>query len=128
MVNDVNPDVVWVGLGLRKQERWVCGHKKRILAPAAIGVGAAFGFLAGKVKRAPQWVGNRGLEWLWRFAVESRRLWRRDMLDGPRFVFQVAMEMMGLRKHDYSALDRMEPEAATVIAGQASPSDASRRP
>ena len=123
-INDANPDVVWVGLGMPKQDRWVYEHKERLQAPVATGVGAAFGFLAGKVKRVPQWVGNLGIEWLWRFAMEPRKLWRRDLLDGPRFLFQVAMEMAGLKKYDYSALDRLRSDTMVAAAGQTSPHDA----
>ena len=113
MINDVNPDVVWVGLGMPKQDRWVYKHKTCLNTPVAIGVGAAFCFLAGKVKRVPAWVGDRGLEWLWRFAMEPKKLWRRDLLDGPRFIAQVAMEMAGLKKYYYSAIDRTKDKSAT---------------
>lgn len=111
MINDVNPDVVWVGLGMPKQDRWVYEHKKCLNTPVAVGVGAAFGFLVGKVKRVPAWVGDRGMEWLWRFAMEPKKLWRRDLLDGPRFVVQVAMEMARIKKFDYSTLDRVKNES-----------------
>lgn len=99
MINDARPDVVWVGLGLPKQEIWVHEHKGQLNAKAAIGVGAAFGFLAGKVKRCPDWLGNRGLEWIYRFVLEPRKLWRRDLIDGPRFLWHVGLELMGLRKY-----------------------------
>jgi N-acetylglucosaminyldiphosphoundecaprenol N-acetyl-beta-D-mannosaminyltransferase len=100
MINAARPDVVWVGLGLPKQDIWVHEHRDRLDARAAIGVGAAFGFLAGKVKRCPDWLGNRGLEWAYRFAMEPRKLWRRDLLDGPRFLWHVGLELAGLRKYD----------------------------
>ena len=100
MINDARPDVVWVGLGLPKQDRWVHAHLSRLKAPLAIGVGAAFAFHAGTVKRVPDWIGNHGLEWLWRFIQEPKKLWRRDLLEGPRFVGHVFLEMTGLRKYD----------------------------
>ncbi len=100
MINETQPDVLWVGLGLPKQDRWVFEHKDRLNVPIAIGVGAAFGFLSGKVKRVPEWIGNNGLEWIWRFIKEPKKLWRRDLLDGPRFVFHVILELTGLRKYE----------------------------
>jgi N-acetylglucosaminyldiphosphoundecaprenol N-acetyl-beta-D-mannosaminyltransferase len=100
MINDAKPDVLWVGLGLPKQDRWLHAHVDQLHVPVAMGVGAAFGFLSGKVKRVPDWIGNHGLEWLWRFIQEPKKLWRRDLLDGPRFVTHVLLEMSGLRKYD----------------------------
>jgi len=100
MINDAKPDVVWVGLGLPKQDRWVYEHKDRLKVPVAAGVGAAFLFLSGRVKRVPEWVGRNGLEWLWRFIQEPKKLWRRDLIEGPQFVWHVLMELAGIRKYD----------------------------
>ena len=99
-INEAAPDVLWVGLGMPKQDRWIYERLGRLKVPVAIGVGAAFQFLAGKVKRSPDWVGSAGLEWLWRLALEPRKLWRRDLLDGPRFIACVLMELAGLRKYE----------------------------
>lgn len=84
-INDSGADVLWVGLGLPKQERWIARHRHRLKVPVAVGVGAAFGFVAGTVPRAPEWIGRAGFEWAWRLAAEPKKLWRRDLLDGPRF-------------------------------------------
>ncbi len=75
-INASKPDVLWVGLGLLKQERWIEGHFERIKAPWMIAVGAAFDFHAGTVKRAPEFYRNIGLEWLYRLAFEPRMLVR----------------------------------------------------
>jgi len=93
MINESQADVLWVGLGLPKQERWIFEHRSRLNVPVAIGIGAAFKFLSGKVKRAPSWIGDHGLEWLWRFLHEPRKLWRRVLLDGPQFVYYVLLEI-----------------------------------
>lgn len=98
-INEARPDVLWVGLGLPKQEQWIYEHLAQLNVPVVLGVGAAFKFLAGTVKRAPAWVGDCGLEWLWRLAHEPRRLWRRVMIEGPQFVGHVALELSGLRKY-----------------------------
>ena len=92
--------MVWVGLGLPKQERWIYEHRDELDVPVVVGVGAAFKFLSGQVKRAPAWVGDRGLEWTWRFMQEPRRMWRRVLIDGPRFGCNVALELTGLKKYD----------------------------
>jgi len=99
MINDAKPDVLWVGLGMPKQDRWIYEHLDRLHMPLAIGVGAAFGFHSGKVTRVPEWIGRNGLEWVWRLACEPKKLWRRDILDGPRFIAHVLLEMTGLRKY-----------------------------
>jgi N-acetylglucosaminyldiphosphoundecaprenol N-acetyl-beta-D-mannosaminyltransferase len=76
-VDDARPDIVWVGLGSPKQERWMAAHRGALRAPVLIGVGAAFDLLSGRVRQAPRWVRRSGLEWLFRLALEPRRLWRR---------------------------------------------------
>jgi len=99
MINEAKPDVLWVGLGCPKQDIWIHEHKNQLNVPIAVGVGAAFSFFAGTVKRAPGWIEKSGFEWLWRFTQEPRKLWRRDFVDGPRFLFHVVLEMMRLRKY-----------------------------
>ena len=89
MINEANPDVLWVGLGLPKQETWIYNNLDQLQVPVAIGVGACFGFYSGKVKRVPAWIGNIGLEWLWRLFAEPKKLWRRALIEGPSFVWTV---------------------------------------
>ena len=100
MINESAADVVWVGLGLPKQERWMSEHKDELNVPVVVGVGAAFKFLSGKVNRAPNWIGDRGFEWLWRLLHEPRRVWRRVLWDGPRFAGHLALELSGLKKYE----------------------------
>lgn len=97
-INDAAPDVLWVGLGCPKQETWIFEHRDRLNVPVAVGIGAIFRFLGGTVERAPQWIGNLGLEWLWRLAKEPRKCWRRCVLDGPRFIASVSMELAAQRR------------------------------
>ena len=98
-INDARPDVLWVGLGAPRQDRWIHERLSRLRVPVAIGVGAAFAFIAGTVQRCPEWLGSMGLEWAHRFAKEPKKLWRRDLIDGPRFLFHLGMELAGLRKY-----------------------------
>jgi N-acetylglucosaminyldiphosphoundecaprenol N-acetyl-beta-D-mannosaminyltransferase len=76
-VNRAAPDLVWVGLGTGKQERWMAGHLGLIQAPLMIGVGVAFDYHSGRKPQAPLWMRRSGLEWLFRLAREPRRLGRR---------------------------------------------------
>jgi N-acetylglucosaminyldiphosphoundecaprenol N-acetyl-beta-D-mannosaminyltransferase len=98
-IHQAKPDVLWVAFGLPKQELWISEHLNRLDIPVAIAVGAAFGFLSGKVKRAPIWMGGAGLEWLWRLAHEPRKLWRRDFIEGPRFLAQAIRVCAQSRRH-----------------------------
>jgi N-acetylglucosaminyldiphosphoundecaprenol N-acetyl-beta-D-mannosaminyltransferase len=79
-------DVVWVGIGVPKQEKWMAAMRPRIEAPVLVGVGAAFDFHAGLIPQAPGWMQAHGLEWVFRLAQEPRRLWRRYLRYNPRFV------------------------------------------
>jgi len=95
-IRKARADVVWVGLGSPKQERWMAEHVGRVGAPVLIGVGAAFDFLSGRKRQAPRWVQRSGLEWLFRLIQEPRRLWPRYR-KYPRFIFLLAMECFRTR-------------------------------
>lgn len=87
-VNAAKADIVWVGLGAPKQERWMAAVVGQVEATAMIGVGAAFDFHAGTMRWAPRWVRRLGIEWAYRLACEPRRMWRRN-LDSPLFLLAV---------------------------------------
>jgi N-acetylglucosaminyldiphosphoundecaprenol N-acetyl-beta-D-mannosaminyltransferase len=91
-INRLKPDIVWVGLGTPKQERWMSDSRDDLEAPVLVGVGAAFDLLAGTLRQAPLWMQHGGLEWVFRLAMEPRRLWRRYLLNIPRFT-------VGLLRH-----------------------------
>ena len=88
--------VLFVGLGCPKQENWVIEHLGRVHA-VMFAVGAAFDFLAGTKPQAPRWMMRSGLEWTFRFAVEPRRLWRRYIINNPRFIWKVCLQFLGVR-------------------------------
>ena len=98
MIRGAKPDVLWVGLSTPKQERWMHEHRDKLDAPVMVGVGAAFDLNTGRVKQAPAWMREHGLEWFWRLLMEPRRLWRRYLIGGAEFVWLVALELLGLRK------------------------------
>jgi N-acetylglucosaminyldiphosphoundecaprenol N-acetyl-beta-D-mannosaminyltransferase len=85
-INRSRADVVWVGIGVPKQEKWMAQMRHRLDAPVLIGVGAAFDFHAGLVPQAPDALQRLGLEWVFRLVQEPRRLWRRYLRYNPRFV------------------------------------------
>ena len=91
-INATGADVVWVGTGQPKQEKWMAEMRERLDAPILAGVGAAFDFHAGIVRQAPAWMQRRGLEWTYRLAREPRRLWRRYARYNPRFVAAFARQ------------------------------------
>ena len=76
LINEAKPDIIWVGLGLLKQERWIVEHLDKIKVSWMVGVGAAFDFHAGTIKRAPRIFQSAGLEWMYRLAFEPRMLKR----------------------------------------------------
>lgn len=94
----VNPDILWVGLSTPKQERWMYENRGRLSVPVLVGVGAAFDFHTGRVKQAPHWMRENGLEWFYRLLSEPRRLWRRYLIQGPQFAWNVGMEILGLKR------------------------------
>jgi N-acetylglucosaminyldiphosphoundecaprenol N-acetyl-beta-D-mannosaminyltransferase len=77
LINDARPDIVWVGLGLLKQERWIAAHLGRVNAPWMIGVGASFDYLSGTIPWAPPLLRRLGLEWVFRLALQPRLRGRR---------------------------------------------------
>ena len=91
-------DILWIGLSTPKQERWMFEHRDRLKVPVLIGVGAAFDFHTGRIARAPAWMGDHGLEWLFRLSHEPRRLWRRYLVYAPEFAAHVLLESLGLKK------------------------------
>lgn len=106
-VNRSKADIVWVGIGVPKQEKWMARMRDRLDAPVLCGVGAAFDFHAGLVPQAPQWMQRLSLEWAFRLAQEPRRLWRRYTRYNPRFVLgfgrQYARYRVGLHRRKRTA-------------------------
>lgn len=98
MLNESRADIVWVGLGSPKQDRWMAAFRDRLTASALIGVGAAFDFLSGRKAQAPRWIQRSGLEWLFRSLAEPDRLIARYARVVPRFILLALGERVGLVK------------------------------
>lgn len=86
-------DIVWLGISSPKQDIWMRDNVDQ-LSQTLIGVGAAFDFLSGEVRRAPVWMQKSGLEWLFRLFSEPRRLWRRYFILAPQFVWHSARSLV----------------------------------
>jgi N-acetylglucosaminyldiphosphoundecaprenol N-acetyl-beta-D-mannosaminyltransferase len=93
-VNAARPDILWVGTGVPKQEKWMAHMRDRLEVPVMCGVGAAFDFHAGRVSQAPDWMQERGLEWTYRIAQEPRRLLPRYLYYNPRFLAALGRQIM----------------------------------
>ncbi len=95
-VQDASPNILWVGLSTPKQEKWMHQNRTRFSVPVMLGVGAAFDFSSGATRQAPAWMGDNGLEWLFRLSSEPQRLWRRYLISIPKAAGLVCLELAGL--------------------------------
>jgi N-acetylglucosaminyldiphosphoundecaprenol N-acetyl-beta-D-mannosaminyltransferase len=86
LIDSSAADIVWVGTGSPRQEKWMASMRPRLRAPVLVGVGAAFDFHAGLVAQAPRWMQRRGLEWIYRAGREPLRLLPRYLRDNPAFL------------------------------------------
>ncbi|MDD9149634.1 MULTISPECIES: WecB/TagA/CpsF family glycosyltransferase [unclassified Sporolactobacillus] len=93
MINAASPDILFVGVGTPKQEKWIFNNLRQLKVPVSLGIGASFDFEAGIFKRAPHLLQRTGLEWFWRFVHEPRRLFRRYLMTDTRFLFLILDEL-----------------------------------
>jgi N-acetylglucosaminyldiphosphoundecaprenol N-acetyl-beta-D-mannosaminyltransferase len=98
-VNDLQPDLLWVGLGAPKQDLFMAQYHDTFKTKVMIGVGAAFDFHTDRVRQAPRWMMRNGLEWLFRLSVEPRRLGPRYFRNNPAFLWNIFLQETGLRKY-----------------------------
>jgi len=104
-IRQLKPHIVWVGLSTPKQEIWLHNHMCKIGSGVGIGVGAAFDLVSGTTLQAPRWVQRSGVEWLFRLAVEPRRLFRRYLFTVPRFLYYMVETFI---MHGRQSLDKSE--------------------
>jgi len=98
-IRSCRPDVIWVGLSTPKQERFMAEYLKEIESGLMVGVGAAFDLHTGNMTDAPGWVKSIGMQWLHRLVQEPRRLWKRYLLNNPRFVALTLLQFTGLKRY-----------------------------
>jgi N-acetylglucosaminyldiphosphoundecaprenol N-acetyl-beta-D-mannosaminyltransferase len=91
-INACRPNILLVGMGSPKQELWVDRYADRLDVDILWTVGALFDYVSGRVPRAPRWVADNGLEWIFRLGIEPQRMWRRYLLGNPVFLSRVVAE------------------------------------
>lgn len=94
LINAAAPDIVWVSLSAPKQDYWIAEHFDKLNATIVIGVGGAFEVSAGLIARAPKWMQQNGLEWLFRFTQEPKRLFHRYFIEAPRIVWIIVKQLL----------------------------------
>jgi N-acetylglucosaminyldiphosphoundecaprenol N-acetyl-beta-D-mannosaminyltransferase len=97
IVRHAQPDILLVALGAPKQEKWIAQNKDKLGVPVSIGVGGSFEMASGMRRRAPRWVQKTGLEWLYRFAQEPTRLFKRYFVDDLPYLARSAARALGRR-------------------------------
>jgi N-acetylglucosaminyldiphosphoundecaprenol N-acetyl-beta-D-mannosaminyltransferase len=97
-VAEAKPDVFWVGLSTPKQERFMARYSALLDVKLMAGVGAAFDIHTGRIKDAPMWMKKSGLQWIHRITQDPRRLWKRYCVNNPKFVWNIGLQLLGLRR------------------------------
>ena len=95
MIEDIvdrAPDIVLVGMGTPKQELWADRYASELGGAVVWTVGALFDYVSGHTPRAPHWLADHGLEWIFRLAIEPHRMWRRYLIGNPAFLSRVYSE------------------------------------
>jgi N-acetylglucosaminyldiphosphoundecaprenol N-acetyl-beta-D-mannosaminyltransferase len=103
VVEDINarrPDILLVGMGTPKQELWVQEHAAHLDVDVLWTVGALFDYVSGRIPRAPGWLADNGLEWIFRLGIEPQRMWRRYLLGNPVFLRRVMHQARARQLHD----------------------------
>ena len=96
IIKETAPQLLFVGLGAPKQEKWIYSNYQELKVPVSLGIGVSFELVAGTVQRAPKWMQKTGLEWFFRLLVEPRRLWKRYVFGNSLFLWLVLKQRLGL--------------------------------
>lgn len=109
LINQSDANVLAMGVGTPKQEKFIYKHRDQFKKiKIFLAIGATIDFEAGNVTRAPHWVSEMGLEWLYRLLSEPRRLWRRYLVDGPSFFWYLLLQILDLYVEPF---DKVEPQS-----------------
>lgn len=100
MVAETRPDFFWVGLSTPKQERFMDQYISKLDTKLMFGVGAAFDIHTGRIKDAPYWMKLTGVQWMHRIYQDPKRLWKRYLVNNPKFVYQIMLELLGIGKYE----------------------------
>jgi N-acetylglucosaminyldiphosphoundecaprenol N-acetyl-beta-D-mannosaminyltransferase len=105
-IDDLKPDIIWVGLGCPKQEQFMSRLSPILETKLMFGVGAAFDYHTGRIRDCADWVKRAGLQWLHRLLQDPRRLWRRYLRNNPAFICLIALQIIGLRRYPKALRNR----------------------
>jgi N-acetylglucosaminyldiphosphoundecaprenol N-acetyl-beta-D-mannosaminyltransferase len=98
-INRARPDIIWVGIGTPKQDKFMRRMLPKLQTCLMFGVGAAFDFHTGRLRDCPPWVKQAGMQWLHRLFQDPKRLWLRYLRDNPAFLWHVGLQLSGLRTY-----------------------------
>ena len=116
-INASGADILLVAMGAPHQELWLARHAAALEPPVRLGVGGLFDYYSGRIPRAPAWMRQAGLEWLWRLRCEPARLWKRYLVGNPLFLARVLRaRILGGRSQAAMAI-QVESQGARAIAG-----------
>ncbi len=116
-INESGAGILLVAMGAPAQEQWIDRHRDDLRVGLALGVGGLFDFYSGRLPRAPQWVREMGLEWVWRLAHEPGRMWRRYLVGNPRFLMRTWWAARGPRPRATAVPDVVPGVAPGVVPG-----------
>ncbi|MFN6461897.1 MAG: WecB/TagA/CpsF family glycosyltransferase [Nostoc sp. DedVER02] len=112
-IAEASPDLLFVGLGAPKQEKWIAANYLHLGIPISVGIGVSFELVSNMVKRSPVWMQKVGLEWLFRLLTEPRRLWKRYIFGNPALIYLVIKQRLGLFNSQYGNIDCMNDNKIT---------------
>jgi N-acetylglucosaminyldiphosphoundecaprenol N-acetyl-beta-D-mannosaminyltransferase len=98
-IGELKPDIIWIGLGCPKQERFMSRFSPILETKLMFGVGAAFDYHTGRIRDCADWIKRAGLQWLHRLLQDPRRLWSRYLRNNPTFIWLVALQILGLSQY-----------------------------
>jgi len=127
VINNAHPDFIWIGLGSPKQDIWIQDHLSRLKGSIIMPSGATFDFISGRMRAAPQWVRNLGLEWLYRLTQDFRRLWVRYTVFNLIFVLFFMLQLLHIVSFDSEGTMRIlgrQSRFGNVGTSQAKPGHA----
>jgi len=113
-VQNAQPDILWVGLSTPKQECFMADYVDRLGVPLLIGVGAAFDFHTGRIEESPAWIKRAGLQWLHRLLQDPGRLWKRYLLNNPKFIWRITLQFLNLWNHECQCGVQPKPRSSTT--------------
>ena len=100
MINEAQPDYLWIGLGSPKQDYWINEHRDKITGSIIMPSGATFDFFSGRIKQAPKRIRDTGFEWLYRLTQDFRRLWVRYTVYNVVFVVAFALQLLRILRFE----------------------------